>query len=329
MANILEIRDLTVSYASNDAVHKALDHISFSIPDNESIGIVGESGSGKTTLGTSILKLLSSNAGYDAGEIIFNNKNLLTLNEKALRKIRGKDISIVFQDPLASLDPLFTIGYQVAETIKAHDSGIEKHDIEHKIISQLKDVGLPEPEKLIHQYPHMLSGGMRQRVTIAIALVNHPRILIADEPTTALDVTIQAQIIDLLKEAKKRYNLALVLITHDLGITTELVDRLIVMYGGVIVEQGRADSVLTKPMHPYTHALLQAVPDMNDVSKKRLEAIPGMVRAHYDDYTGCRFYERCAYRTNECLEREPGIDEYPDGNNVRCIHPIITGQRKA
>lgn len=325
MSHLLEINNLTVFYATADGAHNAIDTISFFIEHGESVGIVGESGSGKTTLGLSILRLLSPNAGYSSGSIVYNGKDLLPMKEKALRQIRGRDIAMVFQDPLASLDPLFTVGYQISEAIKAHNPDIKKPELEKLIVSMFEDVGLSEPAQVQHKYPHELSGGMRQRVMLAIALVNKPSLLIADEPTTALDVTIQAQIIDLLKYAKKHYNLTLLLITHDLGITAELVDRLIVMYGGVIVEQASTEEVFSKPHHPYTRALLMAIPELMDIAtneQSRLSAIPGNVRANYDNYTGCRFYERCSYRTKECLEKEPDLIEYTADHKARCIHPL-------
>ena len=325
MSHLLEIKNLTVSYATAEGMHKAIDTISLSIDRGESVGIVGESGSGKTTLGLSILRLLPSNALYNSGSILFADKDLLTMKGRALQEIRGKHISIVFQDPLASLDPLFTVGYQLSEAVRAHDPGIKRPEIEKLVLSMFEDVGLPEPAQTRHKYPHELSGGMRQRVMLAIALVNKPSLLIADEPTTALDVTIQAQILDLLKYEKKHYDLTMLLITHDLGITAELVDRLVVMYGGVIVEQAKTDEVFSRPHHPYTKALLMAIPELMDIASNapsRLSAIPGNVRPHYDDYVGCRFYERCAYRTKECLDREPDLTEYTPGHTARCIHPL-------
>ncbi len=322
---MLDIYDLTVSYATAEGVHKALDGISLSIDRGESTGIVGESGSGKTTLGLSILKLLPSNALYDSGSVKFGDTELLSLPDRTLRRIRGKHISMVFQDPLASLDPLFTVGYQISEAVRAHTPGIKRPELEQLVLTMFEDVGLPEPAQTRHKYPHELSGGMRQRVMLAIALVHKPSLVIADEPTTALDVTIQAQILDLLKYEKKHYDLTLLLITHDLGVTEELVDRLIVMYGGVIVEQARTDEVFSRPHHPYTKALLMAIPELTDIasnSPQRLSAIPGSVRPHYDHYVGCRFYDRCAYRTKECLDRDPDLTEYTPGHTARCIHPL-------
>ncbi|MGB9734872.1 MAG: ABC transporter ATP-binding protein [bacterium] len=326
MANLLDIKNLTVSYRTGRETHRVLDNVSFSIQKTECVGLVGESGSGKTTLGLSILKLLPANGSYDHGSIIYNNKDILALNEKELRQIRGKDISIVFQDPLASLDPLFTVGYQIAEAVNAHQPDITKERLDKIVTDIMKDVGLPEPEKIKHLYPHELSGGMRQRVMLAIALVNKPYLLIADEPTTALDVTIQAQILDLFKYAKKHYDLTMLLITHDLGVAYELVDRLVIMYGGVIVEQGSKQEIFSKPYHPYTKALLMAIPELMEIAihtPSRLTAIPGSVRAHYDDYVGCRFYDRCTYRTAECLEAEPQLKELEQHHLVRCIHPLI------
>ncbi len=326
MAHVLDVNDLTVSYTTREGTHKAIDHVSFSIEQGESVGIVGESGSGKTTLGLSLLRLLPSNASYTTGSVTYNNKNLLDLDEKSMRRIRGKDMAMVFQDPLSSLDPLFTVGYQIAETIKAHQPDMEKTELEGLVTSVMGDVGLPGPEELRRLYPHELSGGMRQRVMIAIALVNKPALLIADEPTTALDVTIQAQILDLLKQTKARHRLTLMLITHDLGVAGELVDKLIVMYGGVIVEQGGADDVFSRPYHPYTKALLMAIPGLQEIvsaGSSRLSSIPGSVRPYYDDYTGCRFYERCSFRTKECLDGEPDLTEYAPGRPARCIHPLL------
>jgi oligopeptide/dipeptide ABC transporter ATP-binding protein len=326
MVNLLQADNLTVSYKTAEGEHKVLDRVSFFVGQGESVGLVGESGSGKTTLGLSILKLLPSNAVYNTGSIVYNGKNLLAMDETSLRHIRGKAISIVFQDPLASLDPLFTVGYQISEAVQAHHTDIEKAELEKIIVSIMGAVGLPEPFRTKQLYPHELSGGMRQRVMIAIALVNNPSLLIADEPTTALDVTIQAQIIDLLKRAKDHYNLTILLITHDLGVAYELVDRLIIMYGGVIVEQGTKQEIFSKPYHPYTKALLMAIPELMEVAlhtPSRLSAIPGSVRAHYDNYVGCRFYDRCTYRTKECLDKEPGLTEYSHNHPARCIHPLL------
>lgn len=326
MINLLEINNLSVSYRIGKETHKVLDNVSFSIKNGACVGLVGESGSGKTTLGLSILKLLPSNAVYNSGRILYAGKDLLTVDENSLSDIRGKDISMVFQDPLASLDPLFSVGYQIKEAIRAHHHDIGKDRIEKMLIEIMKDVGLPEPVKIKALYPHELSGGMRQRVMLAIALVNKPALLIADEPTTALDVTIQAQIIDLFKQAKKNYNLTILLITHDLGVAYELVDNLIIMYGGVIVEQGSKEEIFLKPYHPYTKALLMAIPELMEIAvhpPQQLYAIPGNVRAYYDDYIGCRFYDRCAYRTKECIEHEPELKEISLNHTVRCIHPLV------
>ncbi len=326
MAHLLEARGITVSYKTADGEHRVLDTVSFSIGKGESVGLVGESGSGKTTLGLSILRLLPSNAVYGAGSILYNGKDLLALDEKTISRIRGNDISLVFQDPLASLDPLFTVGYQIAETVRAHRPGVGKAELEKTIVSIMEAVGLPGAADLSRRYPHELSGGMRQRVMIAIALVNNPVLLIADEPTTALDVTIQAQIIDLLKRAKQQYNLTILLITHDLGVAYELVDRFIIMYGGVIVELGSREEIFAKPYHPYTKALLMAIPELMDIAVRnpqRLSAIPGTVRPHYDNYQGCRFYDRCPYRTPECLDKDPDLTEYSPGHPARCIHPLL------
>ena len=326
MVNLLETSNLTVSYKAADGEHRVLDKVSFSIAKGESVGLVGESGSGKTTLGLSVLRLLPSNAVYNAGSIRYNGSELLALDEKSISRVRGRDISVVFQDPLASLDPLFTVGYQIAESVTAHHPDIRKADLEKVVESVMGDVGLPEPSRTKQLYPHELSGGMRQRIMIAIALVNNPSLLIADEPTTALDVTIQAQIMDLLKRAKQQYNLTILLITHDLGVAFELVDRLVIMYGGVIVEQGSKQEIFSKPYHPYTKALLMAIPELMDIAlhvPARLSAIPGSVRAHYDNYHGCRFYDRCTYRTKECLDEEPGLTEYSPHHPARCIHPLL------
>ncbi len=326
MVNLLQADNLTVSYRTEEGEHKALDRVSFFIGQGESVGLVGESGSGKTTLGLSILRLLPSNAVYNMGSILYNGENLLAIDEPSLRRVRGNAISIVFQDPLASLDPLFTVGYQIAEAIKAHHTDIKKDELEKNIISIMGAVGLPQPFRTKQLYPHELSGGMRQRIMIAIALVNNPSLLIADEPTTALDVTIQAQIIDLLKRTKEHYNLTILLITHDLGVAYELVDRLIIMYGGVIVEQGTKQEIFSTPYHPYTKALLMAIPELMEIAlhtPSRLSAIPGSVRAHYDSYVGCRFYDRCAYRTKECLDKEPELTEYSPNHTARCIHPLL------
>jgi oligopeptide transport system ATP-binding protein len=298
MTEVLKVKNLKTIFKTRARQIPVLNNISFSIASGETVGIVGESGSGKTVTMLSIMRLLSENGRVVEGEIIFNGRDLLSLKEREMQHIRGNEISMIFQDPYASLNPLLTVGNQITEAIKRH-SRISSSEARKKAVGMLKMVGVPDPEKRIKQYPHEFSGGMRQRVMIAIALCCQPKLLIADEPTTALDVTIQAQMLGLMKELKHKKNTSIILITHDLGLVAGICDRVIVMYGGTIVEQGSVDDIFYQPRHPYTKGLLKCIPRLN-VDKGHLTPIEGQPSDMTVPPTGCAFVDRCIHAMKIC-----------------------------
>ncbi len=329
---IMEIKNLKTSFFSDEGEIKAVDDISFDLYKGKTLGIVGESGCGKSVTSLSIMRLIPHPAGQImGGSILYKDEDLLLLPPAAMRSIRGNEISMIFQEPMTSLNPVFTIGNQICEAIALHQKNLSRKEIKNKAIEMLQLVRIPIPEKRIHDYPHQLSGGMRQRVMIAMALSCNPQILIADEPTTALDVTIQAQILDLLKELQAKVGMALILITHDLGVIAEVVDQVIVMYAGKIVEQGTVQKVFTQPKMPYTLGLLNSIPiftkDPNGkIHKKRLEAIPGIVPDLLHLPQGCRFQDRCSFVIDACRITEPPLRtieadvEMPHA--IRCVRNI-------
>ncbi len=315
---LLEIRDLKVYYYALDGVVKAVDGVSLGLESGEFFGLIGESGCGKSTLGNAILRLVPPPGKIAGGSIYFHGEDILQFPEEKMREIRGDRISMIFQDPTAALDPVYTIGDQIVETILAHNPEVSRKDAESRAIELLKLVGIPGAEARIHEYPHQFSGGMRQRAVIAIALANNPELLIADEPTTNLDVTIEAQILTLLDELRKKLNMSILLITHNIGIVAEYTDRVGVMYAGKLVEVGKTVDVLTDPKHPYTQGLLGAIPGRGG-RKGRVTEIPGTVPNLANPPPGCRFHPRCPRRFDPCDQEEPPLMELPgEGRMVAC-----------
>ncbi|MEH7342680.1 ABC transporter ATP-binding protein [Bacillus sp. JJ1532] len=316
---ILQIKDLKVSFQTGKKFVPAIDGVSFELNEGEILGIVGESGSGKSVTSLTTMGLIPSPPGkIENGEIIFEGKDLKNISEKEWRKIRGNQISMIFQEPMTSLNPLFTIGNQLMEAIRLH-TATSKSAAKARSIELLKLVGIPRAEGIISEYPHQLSGGMRQRVMIAMAMACNPRVLIADEPTTALDVTIQAQILALMKDLNEKTNTSIILITHDLGVVAEICELVIVMYSGQIVEQGDVRTILKNPQHPYTKGLLKSVPDLRG-KKDRLYSIPGNVPTPGTVHKGCRFAARCSEVFDRCHEESPELNIMEtDGHKVRCL----------
>lgn len=314
---LLSVNDLKVRFHTLDGVVRAVENTSFNIGRGENFGLVGESGCGKSTTGLTILKLLPPNAVVEGGSVLFGGVDLLKIPEREMRKIRGKEISIIFQDPSTSLNPLFTIGKQLSDVFKTHFNVGDEEELRKMVIEALQDARLPDPERVYGMYPHELSGGMQQRAMIAIALSTKPKLLIADEPTTMLDVTIQAQILDLIVELKRKLNLSILFITHNLGIIAEICDRLAIMYAGTVVEEGPVEQVFESPLHPYTCGLMEAVPKIAK-EKSRLKYIPGAVPSLINPPRGCRFHPRCPYVMSRCKVRPPRAVEVEPGRRVSC-----------
>lgn len=308
--NLLDVNKLRTVFRTYAGKVSALNDVSFSVSHGEAVGIVGESGSGKSVTMLTIMKLLSENGMVESGNISFDGRDLLGLNQEQMQAIRGNEIGMIFQDPMTSLNPVFTIGNQLMEAILKH-STVSKADARQKAIEMLKIVGIPSPEKRMNQYPHEFSGGMRQRAMIAMALSCEPKLLIADEPTTALDVTIQAQIIELMKELKDKLGMSIILITHDLGLVADICERVLVMYGGSIVEQGTVDDIFYKTAHPYTLGLLKCIPRAN-MGKERLNPIDGQPPDMIRPPAGCPFVMRCPQAMEICNIKKP--DNYDLGN---------------
>ena len=317
MKELIRVKDLKTYFFTHEGTVKAVDGINLKVNKGETLGLVGESGCGKSVTALSIMRLIPSPPGkIVGGEIHFEGKNLLDLDEKEMRKIRGRKISMIFQEPMTSLDPMFTIGDEIAEVIRLHQ-GLKKNEARKKAIESLKTVGMPDPEKRINEYPHELSGGMRQRAMIAMALSCNPTLLIADEPTTALDVTIQAQILRLIDELRKKFSTSVLLITHDLGVIAETCDNVAVMYAGHIVEYTDVNTLFRSPLHPYTKGLMKSIPRL-DIDTKRLETIKGLVPNLLDIVSGCPFHPRCDYCTKRCTEDLPKLIDVKNNHLVRC-----------
>ena len=323
MEKLIEIKNLKTFFNTEAGTVKAVNDVSFDIYKGEVLGIVGESGSGKSVTSLSINRLIPNPPGeVVSGSVKYNGINLLDLSYEEMREYRGKDIAMIFQEPMTSLNPVVRIERQMNEILMKHE-GLSKEEATVKSIEMLKAVGIPEPERRIRDYPHQFSGGMRQRIMIAMALQCNPALLIADEPTTALDVTIQAQILDLMMDLKdKRKDAAILLITHDLAVVAETCDRVIVMYGGVIQEIATVEELFKNPLHPYTKALMNSIPHM-ERKTKRLKALKGMVPSILDMPNGCKFCTRCDFVENKCKETEPELIEMKDGHFVRCKPEII------
>lgn len=319
MEKLLEIKNLRTYFFTDEGVVPAVDDISFFIKEGETLGVVGESGCGKSITSVSILRLVQSPPGkiLEGSEIKLEGQDILKLSEKEMRKIRGNKVSMIFQEPMTSLNPVYKIGDQISETLLLHQ-GFTKKEARDKAVEMLKLVGIPRPEKVVEDYPHSLSGGMRQRAMIAMALACNPRLLIADEPTTALDVTIQAQILELMKKLKTEIKTSIMLITHNMGVVAETCDRVIVMYAGKIVEEGSVEELFTDPKHPYTQGLLKSIPSI-DEEQDLLDSIPGMVPNPLNMPKGCRFSPRCSKATQKCREAQPGMTIYGPERRVSCF----------
>ena len=325
---LLELNDLHTFFKTKRGIVKAVNGVTYSVDPGKTLGIVGESGSGKSVSAMSILKLLDGNGYIDSGEIIFDGKNLADVSIKEMHHIRGNAISVIFQEPMTSLNPIFTVERQVGEPFIIHQ-GLSKKEAAKKVVEMLDAVKIPNPETVAKQYPHQLSGGMRQRVMIAMALACQPKLLIADEPTTALDVTIQAQILFLINELKEKNGTAVLFITHDLGVINQMADDVAVMYCGQIVEKATVDEIFGKHhkyQHPYTEGLMVSIPRLDTPTGVRLEAIPGAVPHPLALPKGCKFAPRCKYATQKCLDEEPTLDEIEPGHQMRCFHPEINNR---
>jgi len=313
---LLEVKDLKTYFFTENGIVKAVDGVGFKVYQGEVLGLVGESGCGKSVTAFSIMKLLDYPGKTVGGEILFKGENLLRKTDAEMRKIRGKDIAMIFQEPMTALNPVLTVGFQISEALLMHFP-ISKDEARKKTLELLKKVGIPMPEQRINEYPHQLSGGMRQRVMIAMAMSCDPILLIADEPTTALDVTIQAQILDLMSTLLREFKGSLIMITHDLGVIAEIADRIAIMYAGKIVEYANKRTIFYSPLHPYTFGLLTSIPRL-DLEMKRLNVIPGIVPNPLHFPEGCKFNPRCSFRTDRCKEEEPQLIEVEEGHLVRC-----------
>ncbi len=318
---LLEVKNLKTYFFTDEGVVRAVDGVDLYIEQGETLGVVGESGCGKSVTALSIMRLIPQPPGKIVeGEIIYNGLDLVTLPSNRLRKIRGKEISMVFQEPMTSLNPVFTCGEQIAEALRLHE-GLGRRDAMDKTVDMLKLVHIPNAERRIKEYPHQLSGGMRQRVMIAMALSCGPKLLIADEPTTALDVTIQAQILELLNELKSRLRMAVMLITHDMGVIAETAQRVVVMYAAKVAEEAPVADLFKEPLHPYTQGLLRSIPriDLAATQRVRLETIPGTVPTLRGEIApGCRFAPRCPFVKSVCTEKDPVLKEVKPGHKVSC-----------
>jgi len=314
---LLQVRDLKTYFHTEEGVGRAVDGISFEVRRGETLGLVGESGCGKSVSALSVMRLIPEPPGrIEAGQIRLKGRDLLALNEEEMCAVRGDDIAMIFQEPMTSLNPVLTCGFQIMEAVLLHQQ-VSKREARDRAIETLKRVGIPAPEQRIDEYPHQLSGGMRQRVMIAMALSCNPDLLIADEPSTALDVTIQAQLLDLLRHLQEELHMAILLITHDLGVIAEMADRVAVMYAGKIVEYTTTEKLFKRPMHPYTRGLLQSIPRLNQ-SRERLEIIPGMVPDAREFPEGCRFAPRCGLAEGRCRQEDPTLEALEEGHWVSC-----------
>jgi peptide/nickel transport system ATP-binding protein len=322
--NALDVENLQTYFYTRQGIVKAVDDVSFSLGRSETLGIVGESGCGKSITALSIMRLVPNPPGrIIGGRIRMGGRNLLDLDEEAMRDIRGNEISMIFQEPMTSLNPVITIGHQISETLILHQ-GLNKSEALEKSIEMLRIVRIPEPQQRVKEYPHQLSGGMRQRVMIAMALSCNPKVLIADEPTTALDVTIQAQILDLIVELQEKLGTAVILITHDLGVVAETTRRVVVMYAGKKVEEAAVEDLFDTPMHPYTKGLLASIPSLSimtgGTAEERLTEIPGMVPALNELPVGCAFAPRCPFADDQCLAAYPPYEQKMSGHWAACWH---------
>ena len=316
---LLSVTGLTTEFQTDEGLVRAVDGVSFDLPPGGTLGIVGESGCGKSVTALSIMGLLPRpNGNIRSGKIHYQGEDLAAADTTRLQRIRGNEISMVFQEPMTALNPVHTIGRQLTEVVAIHTDQSPAEQI-RTAVAMLQRVGIPAPELRMTEYPHQLSGGMRQRVVIAIALICEPRLLIADEPTTALDVTIQAQILDLISSLQKDFGMAMIMITHDLGVIAETCEQVVVMYAGQVVEQGSVFDIFDRPKHPYTQGLLRSIPKLTDIPKQPLDIIPGMVPSLHDLPVGCRFANRCQHRAAECDDAGLIVDAVTEAHTVRCL----------
>ena len=321
LERLLEVEALRTEFVTPHGPVAAVDGVSLYIKPGETLAVVGESGCGKSVTALSIMRLVPNPPGRIAGgRIMFAGRELVSLSEAEMRDIRGKEIAMIFQEPMTSLNPVFTVGDQISEAIRLHEA-VGARQAATRTIEMMRLVGIPEPERRMHQYPHELSGGLRQRVMIAMALSCRPKLLIADEPTTALDVTIQAQILDLMRRLKAEMGMAIMLITHDLAVVAEMAERVIVMYAGRVVEEAPVEELFARPGHPYTRGLLDSIPTL-ETQPGRLHAIPGVVPSLHDMPAGCRFHPRCPFASDVCREKAPPLAERAPGHAVACWHDI-------
>ena len=320
-ARILDIQGLKVHFATDDGWVRAVDGVDIGVDRGETVSIVGESGCGKTVTAMTILKLIAMPPGKIVdGRILWQGRDLVPLGPDGMRKVRAKEIGFVFQEPMTSLNPVYTVGAKIAESVREHE-GLSRKAARDRAAEMLRLVNIPNPLRRVDDYPHQFSGGMRQRVMIAMALACNPKLLIADEPTTALDVTIQAQILDLLNEMKERLGMAVLLITHAMGVVAETAQRVVVMYAGKVVEEAPVTALFARPLHPYTQGLIRSIPrlDLAATEHRRLEAIPGTVPSLLHPPAGCRFAARCRHATEECRRQEPPLREIAPGHKAACI----------
>ena len=324
---LLEVKDLHTFFRTKKGIVKAVNGVSYSVDAGRTLGVVGESGSGKSVSAMSILQLLDGNGYIDSGEILFDGKDLTKATPAEMYAVRGNDISVIFQEPMTSLNPVFTVEKQVSEPFIIHQ-GLSKKEAAEKVVEMLADVKIPNPKIVAKQYPHQLSGGMRQRVMIAMALACKPKLLIADEPTTALDVTIQAQILKLMNDLKEEHGTSVMFITHDLGVIRQIADDVAVMYCGQVVEMAPAETIFSSSeySHPYTEGLMTSIPRLTTPANERLDAIPGAVPHPLALPVGCKFAPRCKYATQKCLDEEPKLTEIEPGHQMRCFHPEINNR---
>lgn len=322
--SFLEVKNLQTGFKTEDGHILAVDKVSFKLEAGKTLGIVGESGCGKSVTSLSIMRLIQNPGKIEGGEIFFEGKDLLKLSDEEIRQIRGNEIAMIFQEPMTSLNPVFTCGEQIEEVIRLHKTELSAAQAKARAIEMLSLVGIPSPEQRYGEYPHQLSGGMRQRVMIAMAMSCNPKLLIADEPTTALDVTIQAQIIDLMKKLQKEFQTGMILITHDLGVVAETCSDVLVMYAGKVVEYGTVEDIFYRPQHPYTRGLLDSIPDFESGQKSdRLKTIPGLVPSLYHLPKGCRFHDRCNKAQDDCKLKMPELSQ--SAHQVACFHPLSAG----
>ncbi|WP_413289095.1 ABC transporter ATP-binding protein [Bdellovibrio sp. HCB337] len=325
---LLEVKNLKTRFNTDDGTFYAVDDVSFVVKKGQTLGIVGESGCGKSVTSLSVMRLIQAPGKIESGEISYKGKNLLKSSEEEMRHIRGNEIAMIFQEPMTSLNPVYTCGNQIGEAIALHFPKLTKAEVKERAIEMLRKVGIPAPEKRYDEYPHQLSGGMRQRVMIAMAISCNPELLIADEPTTALDVTIQAQILDLMRKLQKDFNAGMILITHDLGVVAEMCQEVVVMYAGKVVEYGTVEDIFYRPKHPYTRGLLDSIPHFETGHKlEELKTIKGMVPSLLSLPKGCRFQDRCPNVQNDCRQQEPKLESKGGTQLAACFHPVAEGSK--